>query len=77
MRTFDCEILVLGAGPAGLSAALAAARCGKSVIVLTTTRVQAGKSGAMARRFHCLRAPYACARLWRNSQPLRCLTARG
>lgn len=34
MRTFDCEILVLGAGPAGLSAALAAARCGKSVIVL-------------------------------------------
>jgi NADPH-dependent 2,4-dienoyl-CoA reductase/sulfur reductase-like enzyme len=33
MRTFDCEILVLGAGPAG-PAALAAARCGKSVIVL-------------------------------------------
>ena len=27
MRTFDCEILILGAGPAGLSAALAAARC--------------------------------------------------
>lgn len=34
MRTFECEILVLGAGPAGLSAALAAARCGKSVMVL-------------------------------------------
>lgn len=34
MRTFDCEIAILGAGPAGLSAALAAARCGKSVIVL-------------------------------------------
>ncbi|CBG89284.1 NAD(P)/FAD-dependent oxidoreductase [Citrobacter rodentium] len=34
MRTFDCEILILGAGPAGLSAALAAARCGKAVIVL-------------------------------------------
>lgn len=34
MRTFDCEILILGAGPAGLSAALAAARCGKSVMIL-------------------------------------------
>jgi|GEM_PF-544203 len=34
MRMFDCEILILGAGPAGLSAALAAARCGKSVMVL-------------------------------------------
>lgn len=34
MRTFDCEIAILGGGPAGLSAALAAARCGKSVIVL-------------------------------------------
>ena len=34
MQTFDCEILILGAGPAGLSAALAAARCGKSVMIL-------------------------------------------
>ena len=34
MQTFDCEIAILGAGPAGLSAALAAARCGKSVIIL-------------------------------------------
>ena len=34
MQSVDCEILILGAGPAGLSAALAAARCGKSVIIL-------------------------------------------
>ena len=34
MQNVDCEILILGAGPAGLSAALAAARCGKSVVIL-------------------------------------------
>lgn len=34
MQSVDCEILILGAGPAGLSSALAAARCGKSVIIL-------------------------------------------
>lgn len=50
MQSVDCEILILGAGPAGLSAALAAARCGKSVIILMTTRAPAGKSGATGRR---------------------------
>lgn len=34
MRTLHCDILILGAGPAGLAAALAAAQSGKQVVIL-------------------------------------------
>lgn len=34
MHTHHCDLLILGAGPAGLAAALAAARCGRQVIIL-------------------------------------------
>lgn len=34
MQTLRCEVLILGAGPAGLAAALAAASCGRQTIVL-------------------------------------------
>jgi NADPH-dependent 2,4-dienoyl-CoA reductase/sulfur reductase-like enzyme len=34
MQTLRCDILILGAGPAGMAAALAAAACGKQVVIL-------------------------------------------
>ncbi len=34
MQTLRCDILILGCGPAGLAAALAAASCGKEVVIL-------------------------------------------
>ena len=34
MQTLRCDILILGCGPAGLAAALAAASCGKQVVIL-------------------------------------------
>ena len=34
MKTWQCDIAIIGAGPAGLAAALAAARSGKQVIIL-------------------------------------------
>ncbi|WP_434636759.1 FAD-dependent oxidoreductase [Klebsiella sp. I138] len=34
MQTLRCDILIIGSGPAGLAAALAAASCGKQVIIL-------------------------------------------
>lgn len=34
MQTLRCDILILGSGPAGLAAALAAASCGKQVVIL-------------------------------------------
>lgn len=34
MRDFECEVLIIGAGPAGLSAACAAAESGKRIVVL-------------------------------------------
>ncbi len=34
MNTLRCDILILGAGPAGMAAALSAAACDKQVIIL-------------------------------------------
>jgi NADPH-dependent 2,4-dienoyl-CoA reductase/sulfur reductase-like enzyme len=72
MRTFDCEILILGAGPAGLSAALAAARCGKSVMVLDDNPRPGGQIWRDGPQVSLPRGPVACARQWQNSRALRC-----
>lgn len=43
MQTLQCDILILGAGPAGLSAALAAAKCDKQVIILDDNPLPGGQ----------------------------------
>ncbi len=50
MQTLRCDILILGRGPAGLAAALAAASCGKQVVILDDNPAPAGRSGARVRR---------------------------
>ena len=50
------DVAIVGAGPAGLSAARAAARSGRRLRSSTTTRVRAGRSGGKARR-RCRRRP--------------------
>ncbi len=50
MNTLRCDILILGAGPAGMAAALSAAACDKQVIILDDNPALAGKSGGPVRR---------------------------
>ncbi len=47
MYTLRCDILILGAGPAGMAAALAAAACDKQVIILDDNPAPEGR---LARR---------------------------
>ncbi len=61
MYTLRCDILILGAGPAGMAAALAAAACDKQVIILDDNPAPEGKSGAPARRRRCPPWPGATA----------------
>ncbi len=50
MNTLRCDILILGAGPAGMAAALSAAACDKQVIILDDNPAPADKSGVRVRR---------------------------
>lgn len=50
MNTLRCDILILGAGPAGMAAALSAAACDKQVIILDDNPALADKSGVRVRR---------------------------
>ncbi|SQC39497.1 pyridine nucleotide-disulfide oxidoreductase [Klebsiella pneumoniae] len=50
MNTLRCDILILGAGPAGMAAALSAAACDKQVIILDDNPPLADKSGVRVRR---------------------------
>ena len=59
MQTLRCDILILGCGPAGLAAALAAASCGKQVVILDDIRAPAGRSGARVR--WCSSLPWRAA----------------
>ncbi len=43
MYTLRCDILILGAGPAGMAAALAAAACDKQVIILDDNPAPGGQ----------------------------------
>ena len=40
----EVEILVIGAGPAGLSAAIEAAKCGAEVLVVDEKRIKINKN---------------------------------
>ncbi|VEB04925.1 pyridine nucleotide-disulfide oxidoreductase [Klebsiella pneumoniae] len=43
MNTLRCDILILGAGPAGMAAALSAAACDKQVIILDDNPAPGGQ----------------------------------
>ena len=43
MNTLRCDILILGAGPAGMAAALSAAACNKQVIILDDNPAPGGQ----------------------------------
>lgn len=50
MNTLRCDILILGAGPAGMAAALSAAACDKQVIILDDNPAPGRQSGVRVRR---------------------------
>ncbi len=58
-RTETCDILVVGAGPAGLSAAIAAAEAGASVVVLDERHASGGQFAKPLARSHNDTAPDA------------------
>ena len=58
MQTLRCDILILGAGPAGLSAALARSKVtDKQVIIPVMNPLLAVKSGAMVHKVSFLHWP--------------------
>lgn len=50
MNTLRCDILILGAGPAGMAAALSAAACDKQVIILDDNPAPGGQIWRAGRR---------------------------
>ena len=72
MYTLRCDILILGAGPAGMAAALSAAACNKQVIILDDNPAPGGqiwRAGpqttlpALARRYRDAIAASAAIRM--------------
>ena len=72
MNTLRCDILILGAGPAGMAAALSAAACDKQVIILDDNPAPGGQiwragpqatQPALARRYRDAIAASAAIRL--------------
>ncbi|VDZ69799.1 Putative oxidoreductase in 4-hydroxyproline catabolic gene cluster [Klebsiella aerogenes] len=72
MNTLRCDILILGAGPAGMAAALSAAACNKQVIILDDNPAPGGQiwragpqatQPALARRYRDAIAASAAIRL--------------
>ena len=72
MNTLRCDILILGAGPAGMAAALSAAACDKQVIILDDNPAPGGKicragpqatQPALARRYRDAIAASAAIRV--------------
>lgn len=55
------DLLIIGAGPAGMAAALAAASSGARIVLLDDNRYPVGRSGATAPRPTCPAPPNACA----------------
>lgn len=77
MQTLRCDMLILGAGPAGMAAALAAAACHKQVIMLDDNPSPGGQIWRAGRRRRYPNWPYDIAM---PSPPHRLsvfLTARG
>ena len=62
-RTGRCDVLVVGAGPAGLSAAIAAAEAGASVVVLDERGATGGQYAKPLADSHADAAPDAQFRL--------------
>ena len=55
------DLLIIGAGPAGMAAALAAAPSGARIVMLDDNPLAGGKSGATVHRPACQSRPAGCA----------------
>lgn len=55
------DLLIIGAGPAGMAAALAAASSGAHIVLLDDNPLPGGRSGATVPRPTCPAQPGTCA----------------
>lgn len=80
MRTVEADVVILGGGAAGLSAALAAAEAGISVVVVSkvypmrshTVAAEGAPQGFTVRRIrssYMRRTPCVPGPVWRNRMP--------
>ena len=66
----DIEILVIGAGPAGLSAAIEAAKCGAEVLVVDENNKPGGQLFKQIHKFFSLLCPVCGARRYDGSRDI-------